>query len=113
MAHVDDFMVVSKDSKVYLEKIKETFNLRSEGNMDYFLGCEIRRKKNGLWEASAKTSVHKVITKIEQAMGDVPLVNAPAAIQDHPEEDSSAPLNPLGLHHYQLTIGSLNWIVTL
>ena len=43
--HFDDFMVVAKYSKGSLMKIKETFNLRSEDDMDYFLGCNIRRKR--------------------------------------------------------------------
>lgn len=77
------------------------------------MGCDARRKKNGFWATSFKTSIHKEIAKVEQAMGDAPVANTPLIVNDHPEEDNSTPLNDLGLHHYQMTIGCLNSIVTL
>ena len=40
--HADDAMVAAKDSKAYVEKIKEIFNLMPEGNVDYFLGNDTR-----------------------------------------------------------------------
>ena len=110
---VDDFIVVAKDCAKHADQIKKTFNLRSEGKIDYFLGCDARYKKNVLWETFAKTSIHKAIAKVKQAMGDAPAANTPSIVNDHPEEDNSTPLNNLGLHHYHTTIGCLNWIVTL
>ena len=41
------------------------------------------------------------------------LAKTPAAANCHPEEDSSAPLNLLGLHHCQIIIGYIAWIVAL
>ena len=96
-----------------MRKIKETFNLRSEGEMDYFWGHNIGRKNNGLWAASAKTSIHKMIMKVEQEMSDMPLAKVHIVAHDHPEEDSSSLLNPLGIHNYQMIIGCINWITTL
>ena len=46
-------------------------------------------------------------------MGDIPLAKTPDIYYDHPEEDRSAPLNPLGIHHYQMTVGCINWVATL
>ena len=61
--HVEDFIVVAKDSDSHINKIKETINLRSKGEMSYFLGYDIRRKKNVLWATLAKTSIYEVISK--------------------------------------------------
>ena len=98
--YVDDFVIVAKDSKKHVDQIKQTFNLRSEGKIDYFLGHDIRCKKNSLWETSAKTSIQKYIAKVEQEMGDVPVASTPAITNDHPEKDNSTPLNDLCLRHY-------------
>ena len=68
--------------------------------MDYVLGYDTRRKKNGAWATSTKTSAHKAIANTEQSMGHAPLAKSPAAVHDHPEEDSSAPLIPLCMCHY-------------
>ena len=43
--HVDDFMLVAKDSTSCIIKIKETLNLRSEGEMDYFLVTMLEEKE--------------------------------------------------------------------
>ena len=57
--HVDDFIVVAKDSKKCADQIKKTFNLRLESKINYFLVHEIRRKKNGLWATSAEKIIHE------------------------------------------------------
>ena len=97
--HVEDFIVVAKDSKKCADQIKQAFNLRSEGKIDYFLGHGTRCKKNGLWETFPKTSTHKAIAKVEQAMGGATAASGPVIIN----EDDSTPLNDLGLHHHQMT----------
>ena len=63
--HVDDFIVVGKDSKKHDDHNKQTFNLRSKVDADCFLTHDARRKKNGLWVTSAKKSIHKAISKVE------------------------------------------------
>ena len=111
--HVDDFIVVAKDSKKHSDQIKKALNLSSECSIDFFLGHDIRQKNNGSWATSAKTSVHKTIAKEEQAMGEVSVASISAIKNDHSEEYFSASLNALGLNHHQVMIGCLNWIFTL
>ena len=43
--HADDFIVVATDSRKCVDQIKQTFNLRSEGNIDYFLVHNVRIKR--------------------------------------------------------------------
>ena len=64
--HDDNLLIVAKDSQQYVTKLKTHFKLRAKGNASYFLGCNMRRKKNGLWVTSASMS------KIEQVCGDAP-----------------------------------------
>ena len=98
----DDFMTVAKDRKKHSDQTKESFNLMLEGNMCCFLGCDFRRKKNGLLETSTKMSIRKASAKVEQAIGDAPLASAPGINNERPEEDNSAPLSTLGSHHCQM-----------
>ena len=67
--------------------------------MCYFLDCEILRENNGLQDTSAKSITHKAEATVEESMGDVSLAKMPDIDHDGPEEDISAPSNPLGSHH--------------
>ena len=44
--NVDNSMLVAKHSASHINKIKATFNLRSEGKINYFLGHDTRGKNN-------------------------------------------------------------------
>lgn len=46
-------------------------------------------------------------------MGGIPLAKTPDVAHDHPAEDSSEHLTPLGIHRFQMIIGRINWIATL
>ena len=75
---------LAKDSASHFNEIKETFNLRSKGEIHYFLGHDFRQKKNGSWATSAKISTCKAMSKVEQEMGDVPLAKTPDIAHDRP-----------------------------
>ena len=49
--------------------------------------------------------------KIEQVVDEVILAKTPTVPNNHPEEDNSTLLNKLGIYHYQMIVGCLNWIV--
>ena len=80
--------------------------------MYYFLGYQIGRENNGLWATLSKTSTHNPTAKEEQGMGNAPQDKAPIVTNDHPDEDRSAPLSPLGIRYCQIIIGCLNWAGT-
>ena len=70
-------------------------------------------EKNDPLATLAKNSTHKATAKAEKAMDDVLLSKTPYVTHYHSEEDSSAFLNLLEIHHYQMITGCLNWTIKL
>jgi len=63
--HADNFLIIAKYIYKYAIVLKEYFKLWFEDNINYFLKCYMKRKNNSLWVISAKTSIKKIISKIE------------------------------------------------
>lgn len=114
--HVDDFMILSKDPEYVMKQIESVYLVKdsSKGPPDYYLGNDYKRDKKGRWCIGCKKYLTESIARIEELFGiNLPKKETPMAEGDHPEEDSSSPLNDDEHRKYQMLIGMLNWIVCL
>ncbi len=111
--HSDDFMIASRDAQSIMDGIKETYNVKSEGPPDYYLGNDFKRDKKGRWCFGCKRYIKEAIIRIEAMLGKIPKSTVPMAASDHPEMDVTEVLDDDKHRQFQMLIGILNWIVTI
>ena len=113
--HVDDFMICSRNPEKIMEEIELVYLVKdsSKGPPDYYLGNDYKKDKKGRWCIGCKKYLIEAIRRIEELVGDIPKKNIPMVDGDHPEIDTTSPLNDKDHQMYQMFIGMLNWIVCL
>jgi len=111
--YVDNIIIVSKDPKVYMNKIKEVFPIRNEEvNPSYYLGSNISLKSNGIMKISSEKYIAEILRRYQDKNGPIREEKTPAAANDHPEEDDTPKLNPEGITEFQSIMGVCQWIST-
>ena len=116
--HVDDFKIYARDPEHWMKKIKEKFQVKSEGPPSYYLGNDYNfSKEHNLWVVNCATYLKEAIRKIESdpyfnlpAHGLTPR-NIPMPDQCHPEVDESPFLDATGIRQFQQLIGMAQWAV--
>lgn len=114
--HVDDFMIVSDDPEAVMKEIESVYLVKSDskGPPEYYLGNDYKKNESGRWCIGCKKYLKEAIRRIEDMFEkDLPKKDTPMADGDHPEEDTSTPLNDEFHRKYQMLIGILNWVVCL
>ena len=111
--HSDDFMIAARDAQAIMNSIKETYNIKSEGPPDYYLGNDFRQDSKGRWCFGCKRYIKEALVRIELMFGTITKSTVPMASGDHPEMDESEPLDDEKHRKFQMLIGILNWIVTI
>ena len=114
--HVDDFMICSRNAKRVMEEICSVYLVKdsSKGPPDYYLGNDYKKDKKGRWCVGCKTYLTEAVRRLEELLGKpLPKKDTPMVDGDHPEEDTSEPLDDKGHQQYQMLIGMLNWIVCI
>ena len=114
--HVDDFMICSKDPDRVMKEIESIYLVKdsSKGEPSYYLGNDYKKDRKGRWCVGCKTYLTEAIRRLEDIFGEpLPKKDTPMVDGDHPEEDTSEPLDDKGHQQYQMLIGMLNWIVCI
>jgi Reverse transcriptase (RNA-dependent DNA polymerase) len=111
--HSDDFMIAARKPQAIMDAIKETYNVKSEGPPDYYLGNDYKQDKKGRWCFGCKRYIKEALVRVEQMFGTLTKSTVPILHGDHPELDESELLDDSGHRKYQMLIGILNWIVTI
>ena len=111
--HSDDFMIASRDSQSIMNSIKETYNVKSEGPPEYYLGNDYKRDSKGRWCFGCKKYIKEAIVRIESMFGTLPKSSVPMISGDHPEMDDSEVLDDETHRKFQMLIGIMNWVVTI
>ena len=63
--HIDDIMIVPKDSKQYTNTLANFSTLKTEGNLEYFFGNNYKKKESGLSKISLIKCIERAIAKVE------------------------------------------------
>lgn len=111
--HSDDFMIAARNAQSIMNDIKATYNVKSEGPPDYYLGNDFKQDAKGRWCFGCKRYIKEATTRIEALFGTIPKSTVPMASGDHPEMDDSEVLDDTSHRQFQMLIGILNWIVTI
>jgi hypothetical protein len=111
--HSDDFMIVSRKPQDIMDTIKVTYNVKSEGPPDYYLGNDYKKDRKGRWCFGCKRYIKEALTRIESMFGVLVKSTVPIIAGDHPETDTSELLDDEKHRKFQMLIGILNWIVTI
>jgi hypothetical protein len=93
--HVDDFMITSRNPKKVMKEIESVYLVKesSKGPPDYYLGNDYKKDKHGQWCIGCKKYLKEAISHIEVIFGDLTKKDTPMVDGDHPELDTSSPLN--------------------
>ena len=116
--HVDDFKIYAKDPARWMNKIKDTFLVKSDGPPSYYLGNDYNfSEEHNLWVVNCATYLKEAIRRIESdtyfklpAHGLTPR-NIPMPDGCHPETDDSPFLDAAGIRKFQQLIGMAQWAV--
>ena len=76
-----------------MASIQEIYNIKSSGDLSYFLGNDYKIDKKGRLNRGCKTFINEAINRVEKIFGILPKSKIPMTAGDHPEEDSTALLN--------------------
>jgi hypothetical protein len=111
--HSDDFMIASRHPQKIMDDIKETYNVKSKGPPEYYLGNDYTQDTKGRWCFGCKKYLKEAIARIESMFGVLPKSSVPMVSGDHPETDDSEILNDDDHQKFQMLIGIMNWVVTI
>ncbi len=114
--HVDDLEVASKDPKGIFKELtnKYKFKLKGVGPLDYHLGSDFKRDKDGALCQGCTKYLDKIFENYARMFGTQPKTyTSPLERGDHPELDTSKELDSDGIKKYQSLIGSLQWAISL
>jgi len=93
---------------------KYKFKLKGTGELEFLLGCDYYRDKDGVLCAAPKKYVTKMIETYVRIFGKKPKeYRSPFEPDDHPELDLSPELPPEKIKVYQSLIGQCQWVIQL
>ena len=115
--YVDDLAIASRNPKAICDELenKFKFKLAGTGPLNYHLGCDFYRDKDGVLCMSPQKYIDKMIKNYELMFGTKPrrTYHSPLEKGDHPELDTSEELGPTDIKKFQALIGSIQWAVSL
>ena len=115
--YVDDLALVMKNPKgfVALLEQKHKFKFKGTGPINYHLGMNFQREKDGTLKCIPTKCIEKMMDSYKRLFGEFPSrkIHSPLEPNDHPELDTSEFLDAEGIQLCQSLIGSLQWIITI
>jgi len=114
--YVDDLAVAMKDPKSFFDVLKHKykFKLKEDGPIDYHLGMNYYKDKDGTLVQSPRKYIEKMIDTYERLFGSKPTkAKTPLEKGDHPEIDESELCDAQGIRTYMSLVGQLQWLVSL
>ena len=115
--YVDDLALGMKDPQTFLTTLetKHKFKLKGSGPINFHLGCDFERDKDGTLCMVPKQYIERMVSQYERLFSEKPKVNVTSPLErgDHPELDETDLLDEKDVQQYQSLIGSLQWAVTL
>ena len=114
--YVDDIMVAAKNPSEIITALqtKHHFKLKGVGPLEFHLGCDYFRDKDGTLCFGPRKYIDKMIEQYELLFGSKPKeYTSPLEKGDHPEVNTSEELDDNGIKIYQSMIGSLQWAVSI
>jgi hypothetical protein len=114
--YVDDLMILSKDPQGIVDIFEKdySFTVKGTGPVDYHLGCDFFRDKDGTLCYAPRKYIEKLLFTYEKLFGTKPKqYRTPLEKGDHPELDTTALLDDAQTRIYQSLIGALQWVVQI
>ena len=114
--YVDDLCIALLDPAKLCGTLKEEFGykLKGVGELQYHLGNNYERDKDGTLRVGPKAFIEKMMDYYERTFGEQPKsAKTPLLPNDHPELETSELLDGKGIKTYQSMIGQLQWLVAL
>ena len=114
--YVDDLLIASRDPQKVIDMLKDKnkFKLKGTGPIEFHLGCDFFRDRDGVLCMAPKKYIDKCVGNYERMFGEKPKKAASPLVKgDHPELDTSDLLDTAGQKTYQSLIGSLQWAIQI
>ena len=114
--YVDDLAIAAKDPKAIVDLLtsKYKYKLKGVGPIEFHLGCDYFRDKDGTLCVGPRKYIDKMLKAYESMFGNLPRpFSSPLASGDHPEVDDTPELSPEDTSKYLSMIGALQWVTTL
>ena len=114
--HVDDFKILAKDPRHWMDQLKASFVIKADGPPSYYLGCDYFRpdpteeEPNPPWQIGCQTYIKEAIGKLETIFGTIAKNRQPIPTGCHPETDESPLLNDKEHRNFQMVLGMAQWI---
>jgi len=115
-ACVDDLMIASKDPEAIVKMLMEKhhFKLKGTGPTEFHLDCDFFRDEEGVLCYALKKHIEKILENFRRICGAWPKpATSPLTADDHPELDTSEPLNEDNQKTHQSLIGALQWTIQI
>ena len=114
--YVDDLIIISHDCQAIIDLLekKNGFKLKGTGPIDFHLGCNFFRDKDGHLCYSPKKYLEKMMENYRRTFGTLPKQAAsPLVKNDHPELDSTEELDLEDTKIYQSMVGAQQWAIQI
>ncbi len=114
--YVDDLLIAAKDSASIITLLKEKykFKIKGDGPIDYHLGLNYERDKDGNLSTSPKKYISKMMDSYRRWLNSEPhKYKTPLDKGDHPEVDESELLDEHHITIYLGMVGQAQWLITL
>ena len=112
----NDLAVASKNPKGIIQTLKDDygFKIKGDGQLEYHLGMEFIRDKDGTLGQGSKRYIDKILESYKKKFGNLPKkARSPLDPKDHPEIDDTDLLDETDTKHYMSMMGELQWVVTI
>ena len=115
--YIDDLLIASKNPKAIIDILKNVYNfkIKGDGPINYHLGCNFGRDKDGTLYSEPRQYIEKMLDSYARMFDEPaqPHFSAPLESNDNPELDESPILNEDDRAKYLSMIGQLQWLVTI
>jgi len=115
--YVDDLAIASKKPQEIIDILKDKYNfkLKGTGPIEYHLGMNYGRDKDGTLFYAPIKYIQKLMDSYKQMFGgELPMgYKSPLDGNDHPEIDESEFLQPDDIQKFQSLIGQAQWAISI
>jgi len=91
--HIDDFIIVNKDSNAIMKCITEHYMVKSMGLPEYYLGNNYKKDRKGRLCVGSKKCIKEALTMVDNIFGVIRKYDHPLETGDHPELDETPVLS--------------------